>query len=479
MKKQKCLVDFEYFFKEILGYEKSLSKTAHKEIVELLNRIDQCIKDKKGLEELLLMPRGTWKSTVFTVAGVNWLLTKHPELRILISNASLSNAEKFLDEIKRNFKKEEYISLFGDVTGDVWRTNEIRVKDCKRSGKEMSITIGSPTTSLVSQHFDIQLMDDLVNRESVNTIEQMEKTKQYAKDLIPLGQGGQTIKVFIGTRWHFGDLYQWLIDKGIRYILKSIYADKEETVSIFPEEFSIETINKFKKDLGSYDFSCHYKNNPVDDENADFKDSWLTKIYKEDFVQIEYSFAMLDFARSKDNESDFTGCVVVGIDKKNNWHLIYVKNYKLNITERIELLFDLWQKFKRYNLVAIGVEEKAFDDNIKPLFEPLAEQRGIFPNITQLKDRGKKKETRILGLVPRFEYGKIFFKEDTDDDTEILKDQLRRFPKSKNDDLSDALAYTQDMIEEFGSVNVTTPKEMQKKYDLTYLEAEDAYSNEF
>ena len=468
LKQQKALNDFRYFFEDILGYEKKLNLVAHKEILELLVEIDVCLKKGKGLERLLLLPRGFWKSTVFTVAGVNWLLTKYPDLRILISNANLSNAEKFLDEIKRNFKKDKYIELFGDQEGNVWRGGEIRVKSCKRSGKEMSITIGSPTTSLVSQHFDLIIGDDLVNRESVNTIEQIEKTKQYAKDLIPLGQGVKTIRIFIGTRWHFGDLYNWLIeDKHFPYILKSIYADKEETISSFVEEFPIFAINKLKEDLGSYDFACQYKNNPVDDEYATFKQKWIKRYREEELNKKQLlTFIAIDFALSKKEESDYDGVIVVSVDEYFNWYVRYAKRMKTNITEKVELIFGLWDIYKIQNIISIGVEIKAYEDMIRPLLLEKGEEKGIFPRVIPLKDGGVRKEDRIKGkLVGRLEFGKVYFKEDPKDDTNFLVDELLRFPKSKYDDLSDALAYIADIAHApFGEMEEMPMTEQEERF---------------
>jgi hypothetical protein len=73
--------------------------------------------------------------------------------------------------------------------------------------------------------------------------------------------------------------------------------------------------------------------------------------------------------------------------------------------------------------------------------------RGSFPTITELKDMGKRKEDRIRGLVPRFQYGKVFFKckEERFDDADKLIEQLLTFPMSKHDDLMDSLSYIQDI----------------------------------
>ena len=55
-----------------------------------------------------------------------------------------------------------------------------------------------------------------------------------------------------------------------------------------------------------------------------------------------------------------------------------------------------------------------------------------------LKHGGTMKETRIRGLIPRYEAGTIYHIEGECQD---LEDELLRFPKAVNDDISDSAQY--------------------------------------
>src|SRR5690606_26765414 len=86
----------------------------------------------------------------------------------------------------------------------------------------------------------------------------------------------------------------------------------------------------------------------------------------------------------------------------------------------------------------IGIEEGAYLSAIEPFLKEEMEARGVYPNIVVLKHGGIMKETRIRGLIPRYENKKIFHIEDS---CEELEEEYLRFPKSAHDDVIDALAY--------------------------------------
>ena len=85
------------------------------------------------------------------------------------------------DNLYDKFKK-----LYGDWVGDKWTDVEMTVS--KRNDpkvKESTVTVTSIGASTVSQHYDLIICDDLVNRESITTEDQLEKVITYYKDLQP------------------------------------------------------------------------------------------------------------------------------------------------------------------------------------------------------------------------------------------------------------------------------------------------------
>lgn len=382
------------------------------------------------------------KTTEITVSWTIQQLLNNPNLRIFITNEKLDNSKSFLREIKTHFEKnDKFRFLYGDITNDEkkWTESQIIIKTRIINRKEPTIQAGSLDTSLVSQHYDIIIADDLVSRNTIATKEQMDKAKQYWKDLLSLLEVDGMI-IDVGTRWHFDDLHGWLQTLP-GYMLMKIGCYDEDGNLVFPEKFTRENLESKRIEIGSYDFSCLYLNEPVDDEIADFKRSWFENRYEEADLQNKKlaTFITIDNAPSTKKGTDYQGIIVNSVDTENRWYLRHVERFKGNTPELINKIFELYKKWKPQK---IGVEQKAFDDLIKPYLDEEKRKRDIYFSIEELMDKGIRKEDRIRGrLQGRFESKSIFLKKIPDDDTNALIDELTRFPKSQYDDLADALQY--------------------------------------
>lgn len=382
------------------------------------------------------------KTTEITIAYTIQCLLNNPELRIFITNERLDNAKSFLREIKTHFEKNDNLRfLYGDYVNsdEKWTESQIIINKRTKNFKEPTIQVGSLDTSLVSQHYDIIIADDLVSRNNTGTKEQMDKVKQYWRDLISLLEIGGVV-IDVGTRWHFDDLHGQLLKNAdyVKFIRSCWDAQKRP---LFPEKFTTKDLEAIRIELGSYDFSCMYENNPIDDELADFKRSWFENRYTEADLRGKTLnvFALIDNAPSTKKGSDFQGIVVLGVDRENKWYLLWVERFKGNSPELINKIFEIWNHWKP---IQIGIEQKAFEDLIKPFLEQEMRRRNCFPNVIELKDKGMRKEDRIRGrLQGRFESKSIFVKKNVDDHTDALIDEATRFPKGQYDDLLDALQY--------------------------------------
>lgn len=427
-----------YLMEDILHYPKT--GKIHQRVAE---RLKEAEISKKGL---FMLPRGHLKTTEITISYSLQRLIQNPNLRILITNERLDNSRSFLREIKGHFEKNEDLRfLYGDQVNsdEKWTETQIVLSGRTANLKEPSIQVGSIDTSLTSQHYDLIICDDLVSRSNIGTKEQMAKVKQYWKDLQSLLEPGGMI-IVVGTRWNFDDLYGELLklDGFVRMIV-SCY--DENRLPIFPEKYTLKDLQEKQKEIGTYDFSCLYLNNPVDNENADFKRSWFENRFKEsELVGKPINvFITLDNAPSTKAGTDFIGIIVNAVDSDNRWHLIWVERFKGNTPELINKIFELYNKFKP---VKIGVEQKAWEDLIKPFLDSESRRRKEFPYVEELKDKGIRKEDRIRGrLQGRFESKSIFVKENPDDDTESLVDEAVRFPRGQYDDLLDALQYQSEI----------------------------------
>ena len=167
----------------------------------------------------------------------------------------------------------------------------------------------------------------------------------------------------------------------------------------------------------------------------DFKQEHLNRLYTPADIKNLALFRTItiDPAESTKQGSDYTAVAVVDTDQNNNWYVRFIKRYRVNSAELIELMFELYKKWKPN---VMGIERKAFADQIKPFLDIKAQETGEFFTVKELEHGGQRKEDRIRGaLQGRFESGKIWFAEGATDDTSILRGELYDFPFGKNDDL--------------------------------------------
>ncbi len=209
----------------------------------------------------------------------------------------------------------------------------------------------------------------------------------------------------------------------------------------FPEKLSAEKLQELRQTMGVYIFTNQYLNQVIPSEDQDFKRAWI-QTYKT-LPANRFTFAFVDPAISLNDGADYTATVVVHFDEDKRAYVEHASRQRLTATETVRWIWKIYQEFKP---MIIGIEDVAYQ---KALLHILAEdmiQTGRTIPIKGLKrsrianDGSKRtsndKHFRIRGLVPRFEFNKLFLNEGLDD----LVMELLAFPRGKHDDLPDALA---------------------------------------
>src|SRR3990167_4841171 len=120
-----CKTDLFYLCKYILGYDKMTEQT-HGELCNYTTSIlpnppelphDPNFDPRKNLL-LLLMPRGTFKSSVVTIGFTLQLILNEPNVRIQIDSETFSKSKAFLREIVDHLtQNEKYREVFKAIYG--------------------------------------------------------------------------------------------------------------------------------------------------------------------------------------------------------------------------------------------------------------------------------------------------------------------------------------------------------------------------
>lgn len=139
--------------KELLGY-KDVNHRTHGDMIQSL--------EEPTTRKLIVMPRGTFKSSVSSVAFPIWCLNRNPDLRILLDGEVYTNSKNFLREIRMHLEAEPITSVYGPYAGPVWNESEIVIRQRKKVYKEASITASGIGAEKTGQHYDCLVAGTLI-----------------------------------------------------------------------------------------------------------------------------------------------------------------------------------------------------------------------------------------------------------------------------------------------------------------------------
>lgn len=404
LERERCKEDLVYLCVEVLGY-KDLDHEIYREIAAMYSeeaRLDRPY-------TLTLIPRTCMKSSLITIGSVIQDLIKNPNMRILITNASLSNATGFLAELKGHLEHGvKFRELFGDLVGDVWTTDEITIKTRTRHTKELTIECGSPEKSKTGNHYDRIIADDLVTETNLKTIESKMAIYKYLQDLFDLLDHPNGVIDVIGTRWDLIDLYSMIMDPERKHLddfrvfwrpahYGSLDNAQAEGRLNFPWKLHEKELRKLKRNKTALQYSAQYLNNPIPAEDAPFKPEYFQTYTS--LPALMNVFIACDPATTQGKKSDFSVILVIGVDHHDNWFLLDAIRDKLLPGPLDSAIIDMAAV---HNPKLIGIETLGFQAYVKKNVKDKMMAKNKFYNIFDLKTGNVGKEDRIKTLEPRF-----------------------------------------------------------------------------
>ncbi len=184
--------------KYLLGMS-DINRKTHGECIEALEELE--FRQKGIANALIIMPRGSLKSSIGSTAFPIWRLLRDPNKRILIDSATYDLSTQLVSAIAQHLESPQVTGLFGTFrTKEDWSSKSITIAQRTKILKESSVVasgVGSPKTGA---HYDTIIMDDLNNEKNSATPEQMEKVvRHYQMNYAILDPGGDA--AVIATRY--------------------------------------------------------------------------------------------------------------------------------------------------------------------------------------------------------------------------------------------------------------------------------------
>ena len=451
MLKAKAGASLYHFNKHVLEAEKG--DKAFVPLAPFHRELCNFVQDRMDRKKLILIPRSHLKSKLITIGYATFKIVENPKIRILIYSATWQMAVDLHMSIQKNLQSNETIhTIWGDLSQNAreWSQDKTRLESNDK--REATITAAGIDNNLVGGHYDLIIMDDVVNRDNIGTQEQINKVlKKFRDSLDLLEPHGQLI--VIGTRWHDADLYGWIQEKDndiisdFDVLTKRAYEGDliqgEGFVPLWSGKFDLDGFRRLLRAEGWSHFSSQYLNDPVPEENATFKRDYFRYYDSSEMKgRLMNKFLLIDPAISLKKEADYSAFVVVGHDENNFIYILDVIRIKALPSGVVDTIFALRD---RWNLVDVGIEEIAFQKALAYAIREDVRFKSRPFHITTLKPNERTKDQRIKGLQPLYENFRILHNKLIPNNI-YLEDELVRFPNGKHDDIIDALAYAPDII---------------------------------
>lgn len=383
--------------------------------------------------------------TSFAKTFLLWLICYKKRLYINVDSFDKENAERVLFDIVVELQTNKKIKNdFGELFNAKRDSDNVTQKRINNFLTTHGVRVEAHSTQESvrgrlhgHQRPDFLLLDDF---ETNKTKDSKAYTEQVIKhiDEFKAGLDSSANILYLGNYiTEFGSV-QSLMDRAKtddRLLIRNIPVIKDG-LPTWSAKYSLEfdptgkkiSLADKRKQLGSQVFSAEMMNQPIDELTQEFyRKNFKYKTLKEIMDKVHRRFITIDSALTKNANSDYTGVIKNFVTENNDWNII-AKQYKINSKSLIDLIFQ----FHNEGFEQIGIEEGAFTQAVQPFFEDECRKRNQFPNTVMLKHGGIMKETRIRGLIPRYEMGTIYHIEDSCNE---LEEQLLRFPRGLHDDV--------------------------------------------
>ena len=385
------------------------------------------------------MPPRHSKSSMITLAYPIWLLTKNPNLRILIVNAESSLSENFGISLRDYI--QDYGALFGLYLSDTKHAKDhLKFENINGELLKGSIRLVGAGGGITGQDADYLIIDDPYKGFEDITPTLLNKKINWFKTKIIQRREPDSKLIILHTRWHTNDLQGYLkANQPDKYEFLSFPAIKDDGNPLWPERYTLDFLNGQLEEMGERLFSSIYQQKPLDETG--------------DFFNIDKLF----YEESYDPTSTIAGRV-------RSWDLAYSDESKGNVNDSTAGI--LMHRTLDDKYIITDLEHGQYGDNLINVIKQTA--RADSPRVKILIETGtrggasqflfKEYKKKLEGynvvqsepIGSKVDRATPFKNAILDGKVGVLLDdhrrgklleQLKSFPLGSHDDIVDACAY--------------------------------------
>jgi predicted phage terminase large subunit-like protein len=468
------------YLAEVLGYD--FQADVHSDLFANYLQIDptKILQDQDTVKDrLVLWSRGFYKTTSVVVEIIQ-LILNFPDIRILLMQGTVKNTRLLLKEVKSHFDGTNFRSrlqkLFPEFCSPDKRlgaADQFTVPARKRMHlKEPTVLVASPKSVKAGQHFDAGFFDDLINEQNYKNPELVQKAIDDFNHYVPLIDPGG-YRYVTGTRYIFGDLYEWIIrhneKKNWKITIRACWKvgpDGTKTV-LFPQRrlpdgrligFTLEMLEQFQRDDPGM-FAAQYLNMPIAEGERLFTEALLLGAVRspkaENFPVLGGSILFIDLAASRTNESDHSVILCGRQDGLGRMYACDIRGAKFT---PLQLAHATIEMALLHRPLKILVEGTASGTYFVEYLKVIALDRGIVLPVDTIKVSNQKdaKYLRIASVEGVIREGKLFFFPGLPN-WESIVEQFTTFPRGRHDDEIDTISLMTQFYGQNGTVRSAPP----------------------
>lgn len=453
---------------------------------ELADTFREAAMSKVPSKKLIVAPRSHSKSTLISNIGICWLICYAEDVGryfwILLGDTERT-AMVQLNTVKNALEENERLKAdFGDLTSKTWNSLEIIAGTPGHLTKIMSAGTGGALRGIrYLAHRPNLICDDLESESNVSTPEQIQKTLTwFDQTLGNIGSPKDSCQIIVGTVLHYQSLLatlantrpEWdakmykalvsypdnmhLWDKWAKIYhsrsegnnameatriagekAQQFYDENKEAMDqgaevLWPERMPLYEIMR-QRTVNPYSFSTELQNEPIDTETQVFK-QYTTYDPSEINIDELSIIAGIDPSLKETRRSDPSAILTVGKSKQG---IYYVLDVDCRKRAPDQIINDLFMKCKTFNYKWVSIEAIQFQQFFADEVRKRSAMAGLYLSVKEFKS-AVKKEMRISSIEPLVTNGYIRFTA-----SQLVGetgDQLKFFPKVKNDDILDCLS---------------------------------------
>ena len=391
---------------------------------------------------IINMPPRNLKSICVTVAWPAWLLGQNPATKIMAASYSQALSNKHSQDCRLVMSSKWYQDLFPWTNIKKGENQKSKFVTTKRGFRFSTSTGGTAT----GEGGDILIIDDPQNPNKINSKKYRDATIQWFEQTFVsrLNNKKTGAIVIVMQRLHAEDLCGYLLKhKPQQWDLLKIPAIYDEDTGhvLHPEREDLNSLNKLKLELGEYNFSAQYQQEPVSSKGSMIKKSWLRYFLNSEKLEFTQIIQSWDTAIKAKDEHDYSVGITIATHP-NGYYLLDLCRVKVEFPELLNHVQNFANKWRPQ---AILVEDKASGQS-------LIQSLNLKTAIIAIKPKFDK-ITRFASHTPLFEAGKIFLNSEANWRIN-LEQELLSFPKSAHDDQIDALSQALNYFQQRKTIQV-------------------------